>query len=72
MTKLKPRPQTVALLYADDSFDVSVAKGTRELLKKAGLKTVIDERYSTNASDFSVAALAHQERERGCRAGRRP
>ena len=54
MTKLDPRPQTVALLYADDSFDVSVAKGTRELLKKAGLKTVIDERYSTNASDFSV------------------
>jgi branched-chain amino acid transport system substrate-binding protein len=54
LTKLSPRPQTVALLYADDAFDVSVAKGTRELLKKAGLKTVIDERYSTNASDFSV------------------
>jgi branched-chain amino acid transport system substrate-binding protein len=54
MTKLEPRPQTVALLYADDAFDVSVAKGTRELLKNAGLKTVIDERYSTNASDFSV------------------
>ncbi|MDF3037085.1 MAG: branched-chain amino acid transporter substrate-binding protein [Paucimonas sp.] len=54
MTKLNPKPQTVALLYADDAFDVSVAKGTRELLKKAGFKTVIDERYSTNASDFSV------------------
>ena len=54
MTKLDPRPQRVALLYADDSFDVSVAKGTRELLKKAGLTTVIDERYTTNASDFSV------------------
>jgi branched-chain amino acid transport system substrate-binding protein len=54
MTKLDPRPQTVALLYADDSFDVSVANGTRELLRKAGLKTVIDERYTTNASDFSV------------------
>jgi branched-chain amino acid transport system substrate-binding protein len=54
MTKLNPRPQTVALLYADDAFDVSVAKGTRELLKRAGLKTVIDERYSTNASDFSA------------------
>lgn len=54
MTKLNPRPQTVALLYADDAFDVSVATGTRELLKRAGLKTVIDERYSTNASDFSV------------------
>lgn len=54
MMKLNPRPQTVALLYADDAFDVSVAKGTRDLLKKAGLKTVIDERYTTNASDFSV------------------
>ena len=54
MTKLEPRPQTVALLYADDSFDVSVAKGTRELLAKAGLQTVLDARYSTNASDFSV------------------
>lgn len=54
MAKLEPRPQTVALLYADDAFDVSVAKGTRGLLRKAGLKTVIDERYSTNASDFSV------------------
>src|SRR5688572_9084454 len=54
MTKLDPRPQTVALLYADDAFDVSVAKGTRELLKNAGFRAVIDERYSTNASDFSV------------------
>ncbi len=54
MVKLNPKPERVALLYADDSFDVSVANGTRELLKKAGLKTVIDERYSTNASDFSV------------------
>lgn len=54
MTKLDPRPQTVALLYADDAFDVSVAQGTRELLKKAGLKTVLDERYSTNASDFAA------------------
>ncbi|HEX6018430.1 MAG TPA: amino acid ABC transporter substrate-binding protein, partial [Burkholderiaceae bacterium] len=54
MTKLSPKPQTVALLYADDAFDVSVAKGTRELLAKAGLKLVIDERYSTNASDFAA------------------
>lgn len=53
MVKLEPKPKTVALLYADDAFDVSVAKGTRGLLDKAGLKTVIDERYSSNASDFS-------------------
>ena len=52
--KLEAPPKSVALLYADDSFDVSVAKGTRDLLKKAGLQTVLDERYSTNATDFSV------------------
>jgi branched-chain amino acid transport system substrate-binding protein len=54
MAKLSPAPKTVALLYADDSFDVSVAKGTRELLQKAGIKAVLDQRYSSNASDFSV------------------
>jgi len=54
MMKLEPKPRTVALLYADDSFDVAVAKGTRGLLEKAGLKTPIDERYSSNASDFSA------------------
>ncbi|MEO6748259.1 MAG: amino acid ABC transporter substrate-binding protein, partial [Casimicrobiaceae bacterium] len=53
MGKLSPAPKSVALLYADDAFDVSVAKGTRELLQKAGLKVTIDERYSTNASDFA-------------------
>ena len=50
---LKPAPHTVALLYADDAFDVSVADGTRPLLKNAGLDTVMDERYSTNATDFN-------------------
>jgi branched-chain amino acid transport system substrate-binding protein len=53
MSKLSPAPKSVALLYADDAFDVSVAKGTRELLTKAGIKAVIDQRYSTNASDFA-------------------
>ncbi|MEO7031352.1 MAG: amino acid ABC transporter substrate-binding protein [Herbaspirillum sp.] len=50
---LKPVPKTVALLYADDAFDVSVAKGTRPKLQQAGLNVVMDERYSSNASDFS-------------------
>lgn len=31
---------------------MSVAKGTRPLLEQAGLKTAIDERYSSNASEF--------------------
>ncbi len=53
MSRLDPKPRSVALLYADDSFDVAVGKGTRSLLEKAGFKIVIDERYSSNASDFS-------------------
>jgi branched-chain amino acid transport system substrate-binding protein len=50
---LDPAPKSVALLYADDAFDVSVAEGTRKLLDAAGLKTVMDEKYSSNASDFN-------------------
>ncbi|HWV40885.1 amino acid ABC transporter substrate-binding protein [Pseudorhodoplanes sp.] len=53
LKELSPPPKTVALLYADDAFDVSVAEGTRPLLKKAGLNIVIDERYTSNASDFN-------------------
>jgi branched-chain amino acid transport system substrate-binding protein len=54
MAKLAPAPKTVALLYADDAFDVAVAKGTRSHLARAGLKTVLDERYSADTSDFST------------------
>jgi branched-chain amino acid transport system substrate-binding protein len=53
MKGLKPAPKSVALLYADDSFDVSVGDGTRPKLKAAGLNIVMDERYSTNATDFN-------------------
>lgn len=51
--KLDPKVKTVALLAADDSFDVSVANGTRKLLAAAGMKLVVDEKYHENASDFS-------------------
>ena len=54
MSKLKPAPKSVALLYADDAFDVSVANGTRALLKTYGLRAVQDQRYSSNTSDFST------------------
>ncbi|WP_368641342.1 amino acid ABC transporter substrate-binding protein [Castellaniella ginsengisoli] len=54
LKQLKPMPAQVALLYADDAFDVSVAKGTRPLLEQAGLKIALDERYSSNASDFNT------------------
>ncbi|ODU40041.1 MAG: amino acid ABC transporter substrate-binding protein [Comamonas sp. SCN 67-35] len=54
MKALKDGPKSVALLYADDSFDVSTAAGTRSLLKAAGFNLVMDERYSSNTSDFST------------------
>jgi branched-chain amino acid transport system substrate-binding protein len=53
MTKLNPAPKTVALLFADDAFDVSVAEGTRAALGKAGMKIAVDQRYSDKASDFN-------------------
>jgi len=53
MGQLDPKPKTVALITADDAFDVAVAQGTRELLKKSGLETVLDQQYAANAADFS-------------------
>ncbi|MBN9245055.1 MAG: amino acid ABC transporter substrate-binding protein [Mesorhizobium sp.] len=53
MKELDPAPKSVALLYADDAFDVSVAEGTRPLLKDAGITVALDERYTSNASDFN-------------------
>ena len=51
---LKPAPKSVALVYADDAFDISVAKGTRALLKAAGQNVIVDERYSANTNNFST------------------
>jgi branched-chain amino acid transport system substrate-binding protein len=51
--QLDPKPKSVALITADDAFDVSVAQGTRELLKKAGLEIVLDQQYAANSADFS-------------------
>src|SRR5262249_31074601 len=50
--KLDPPVKAVALVAADDSFDTSVAKGTRALLTKANVKLAIDEKYHENAADF--------------------
>ena len=52
MKQLKPAPTKVALLFADDAFDVSVADGTRPLLKKDGFELTFEQKYASNASDF--------------------
>ncbi len=53
-TKLTPAPKSAALLYADDAFDVAVANGARDDLRKAGLTITADERYTANTADFSA------------------
>ncbi|NOX26066.1 MAG: amino acid ABC transporter substrate-binding protein [Deltaproteobacteria bacterium] len=50
---LKPAPKTLALLYADDKFDVSVAEGTKKLAAGMGLKIVLFEKYAEHTSDFN-------------------
>ncbi|MFL5310364.1 MAG: amino acid ABC transporter substrate-binding protein [Myxococcales bacterium] len=59
MGKLDTKPKTVALIAADDSFDVSVANGTRKLVKEAGLELVLDKQFRENNADFSsILSLA--------------
>ena len=59
MGKLETKPKTIALVAADDSFDVSVANGTRKLVKEAGLELVLDKQFRENNADFSsILSLA--------------
>jgi branched-chain amino acid transport system substrate-binding protein len=53
LEQLQPKAKTVALVTADDAFDVSVAKGTRKLLKAASMEIVLDQSYAAKTSDFS-------------------
>jgi branched-chain amino acid transport system substrate-binding protein len=52
--KLDPKPATAALVAADDSFDVSVAKGTRQHLKDAGIDLIVDEKFADGNGEFST------------------
>jgi branched-chain amino acid transport system substrate-binding protein len=53
MTKLDPRVHTLALLTADDAFDVAVRAGTKALLQKLGIDVVVDEVYPELTPNFS-------------------
>ena len=48
-----PAPKTIAILYADDKFDVSVAEGTSELANEMGFNVVLHEKYAEGATDFN-------------------
>ncbi len=49
----KPVPKSIAILYSDDKFDVSVAEGTNDLAKEMGFDVVLFEKYAVGASDFT-------------------
>ena len=53
LQKLQPKPKTIAILYSDDKFDVSVAEGTQKLAKPMGFDVVLYEKYAEHATDFT-------------------
>jgi branched-chain amino acid transport system substrate-binding protein len=53
LQKLDPAPKSVALVAADDSFDVSVAEGTRQHLKEAGMNVAVDQSFRDGAGEFA-------------------
>jgi branched-chain amino acid transport system substrate-binding protein len=58
MTKLDPSVHTLALLTADDAFDVAVRAGTQALAQRLGIELVVDQVYPEATPNFtSLLAL---------------
>jgi branched-chain amino acid transport system substrate-binding protein len=55
-----PKPQTVAIVSADQEFSRNAADGARENAKKAGLKVVYDKNYPPSTNDFAPIVRAIQ------------
>lgn len=57
------RPETVAYASMDDPFAQGTAYGLKEQLEAAGIKTVADEVYPPNTTDFSIIAATIADSE---------
>jgi branched-chain amino acid transport system substrate-binding protein len=55
-----PKPQTVAIVSADQEFSRNAADGARENAKKHGLKIVYDKNYPPSTNDFAPIVRAIQ------------
>jgi len=55
-----PKPQTVAIVSADQEFSRNAADGARENIKKAGLKIVYDKNYPPSTTDYAPIVRAIQ------------
>jgi branched-chain amino acid transport system substrate-binding protein len=56
----QPKPQTVAIVAADQEFSRNAADGARENAKKFGFKVVYDKTYPPSTTDFSPIVRAIQ------------
>ncbi|WP_370615866.1 amino acid ABC transporter substrate-binding protein [Mumia sp. Pv 4-285] len=50
------RPKTAAYAAMDDPFAMGTAYGLKDKMEAAGVKTVVDEKYPPNTTDFSSIA----------------
>src|SRR5215217_9493120 len=55
-----PKPQTVAIVAADQEFSRNAADGARDNAKAAGLKVVYDKTYPPSTTDFAPIVRAIQ------------
>jgi branched-chain amino acid transport system substrate-binding protein len=55
-----PKPQTVALVAADQEFSRNACDGARENVKKQGFKVVYDKTYPPSTTDFTPIVRAIQ------------
>jgi len=55
-----PKPQTTALIAADQEFSRNACEGARENAKKAGIKIVYDKTYPPSTTDFTPVVRAIQ------------
>ena len=55
-----PKPQTIAIVAADQEFSRNAADGARENAKAAGFKVVYDKTYPPAQTDFAPIVRAIQ------------
>jgi branched-chain amino acid transport system substrate-binding protein len=51
--KMNPRVKTAALLYSNETFDLSAAEGARQWLKEQGVEKIYDGEYQPASQDFT-------------------
>jgi len=54
LTGFNPKPKKIAIIYGDDKFDISVAKGAKKIAESLGLKVVLYEKISESSADFNT------------------